>query len=270
LYWHLRTREELMNAVRRQARDDADSDEEDYLRPPGELTNISNAPLSVEDVLNKVPPFQLSKQIIAESPRLPGISFAPPYVRGSRRRQHAASRGGRDVSPSDQPSAARRPRDRTRGRRGDPVCLRRALTRATVAPLQLRSRALRSGRRPFDRARLHRPRRHPPARPRDPTEPPAAPDRPGRRRDNRGKVLPGCEIGGDWFDYAENPRGGWLGIADAAGTGPSAAGIGAVTLGAFRSIRRESTDPTESLLAVHEVLLQLGEGHATSSATVGL
>jgi AcrR family transcriptional regulator len=32
---HFATREELMDAVRRQARDDAESDEEDYLRPPG-------------------------------------------------------------------------------------------------------------------------------------------------------------------------------------------------------------------------------------------
>src|SRR6202522_2595301 len=59
---HFPTREELMEAVRRQARDDADSDEEDYLRPPGELANVSNTPLSVADVLNKVPPFQLGEQ----------------------------------------------------------------------------------------------------------------------------------------------------------------------------------------------------------------
>src|ERR1700749_3496480 len=46
---HFPTREELMDAVRRQARDDADSDEEDYLRPPGELANIRDTPLSVAD-----------------------------------------------------------------------------------------------------------------------------------------------------------------------------------------------------------------------------
>ena len=85
-----------------------------------------------------------------------------------------------------------------------------------------------------------------------------------------GNILPGYEIGGDWFDYVENPQGTWLGIADSAGTGPSAAAIGAVTLGAFRSVRRESSDPAESLLAMHEVLLQLGHGPASSTATVGL
>src|ERR1700709_715355 len=48
---HFQTREELMDAVRRQAQDDAEADEEDYLRPPGELANVSNNPLSVDDVL---------------------------------------------------------------------------------------------------------------------------------------------------------------------------------------------------------------------------
>jgi serine phosphatase RsbU (regulator of sigma subunit) len=85
-----------------------------------------------------------------------------------------------------------------------------------------------------------------------------------------GNVLPGYEIGGDWFDYTENPRGAWIGIADSQGTGPAAAGLGAVTLGAFRSIRRESEDPAESLLAMHRVLVELADGRATSTATVGL
>jgi len=39
-----------MEAVRRQARDDAESDEEDYLRPPGELANVSTTPLSIADI----------------------------------------------------------------------------------------------------------------------------------------------------------------------------------------------------------------------------
>jgi AcrR family transcriptional regulator len=77
---HFSTREDLIDAVRRHARDDADSDEEDYLRPPGELANVGNTPLSIADVLNKVPPFQLGEQIIAEAQRLPGVSSAALYV----------------------------------------------------------------------------------------------------------------------------------------------------------------------------------------------
>src|SRR4051812_846735 len=32
-----------------------------------------------------------------------------------------------------------------------------------------------------------------------------------------GNVLPGYEIGGDWFDYVENRDGAWLGVADSMG-----------------------------------------------------
>ena len=85
-----------------------------------------------------------------------------------------------------------------------------------------------------------------------------------------GNVLPGYEIGGDWFDYTENPRGTWVGIADSEGTGAAAAGLGAVTLGAFRSVRRTSGDPAESLVAMHRVLLELDGRRATSTATIGL
>ena len=53
------------------------------------------------------------------------------------------------------------------------------------------------------------------------------------------------------------------------GSGAAAAGISAVTLGAFRSARRESNDPAESLLAMHEVLLEIGDGAANSTATIG-
>ena len=52
--WGRRRRSAASAAMRR-----ADSDEEDYLRPPGELANVTNTPLSVADVLNRVPPFQL-------------------------------------------------------------------------------------------------------------------------------------------------------------------------------------------------------------------
>jgi hypothetical protein len=37
----------------------------------------------------------------------------------------------------------------------------------------------------------------------------------------------------------------------------------------LRSVRRESTDPAESLLAVHKVLLEISDGAATSTATIG-
>jgi AcrR family transcriptional regulator len=41
---HFQTREELMDAVRRQALDDAESDEEDYLRPEVLLLQVAERP----------------------------------------------------------------------------------------------------------------------------------------------------------------------------------------------------------------------------------
>src|ERR1700712_2015435 len=58
VYRHFPTRAELIAAVRRHASETAE-DGEDRLRAPGELANIAPTPLSVADVLNKVPPFQL-------------------------------------------------------------------------------------------------------------------------------------------------------------------------------------------------------------------
>ena len=161
---------------------------------------------------------------------------------------------------------------------------------ATVAPLQLRGRAIgdtarrRDQQRPAARSRLRsrdrtrarapiqRPHRHrapDPAdqpRRRDPTEPAAARIARVGGASLAGNVLPGYEIGGDWFDYTENPRGTWIGIADSDGNGAAAAGIGAVTLGAFRSAQ---IDPAESLLAMHKVLFEIGNGAPTSTATIG-
>ena len=66
-----------------------------------------------------------------------------------------------------------------------------------------------------------------------------------------GNVLPGYEIGGDWFDYVENRDGAWLGVADSMGSGTTAAALGAVALGAFRAKRKVTADLVETVLAIH-------------------
>jgi AcrR family transcriptional regulator len=290
---HFPTREELMDAVRRQARDDADSDEEDYLRPPGELANISSSPLSVADVLNKVPPFQLGEQIIAEAQRLPGVSSAALYVvdldgASMQRLAGAATFPAQITVP-----LAVGPEIPREGVAAIRAVFEELLPGATVAPLQLRSRAigvLLAVGTASDQLRdlaseaaialsiapaytdhidtIRRTRATSPAAEIQQNLLPPRIARVGGAT-LAGNVLPGYEIGGDWFDYTENPTGTWVGIADSAGTGPAAAAIGAVTLGAFRSIRRNSDDPAESLLAMHQVLLELADGHATSTATIG-
>ena len=112
---HFPTREGLVDAVRRQARDDADSDEEDYLRPPGELANVTTTPLSVADCSTKSRRFNSETR---SSPR-PNVcqAFPPPPCTSSISTGPACS-----VSPaprlprSDHRSTGRRPGDSTRGR----------------------------------------------------------------------------------------------------------------------------------------------------------
>ena len=284
---HFATREELMDAVRRQARDDADSDEEDYLRPPGELAHVTNTPLSVADVLNKVAPFQLGEQIIAEAQRLPGISSAALYVvdldgASMQRLAGAATFPAQITAP-----LAVGPEIPREGVAAIRAVFEELLPGATVAPLQLRGRAIgvllavgtvsdqlrdlaseaaiALALAPSYTDHIDTVRRTRPTSPAAEIQQNLLPPRIARvgGATLAGNVLPGYEIGGDWFDYTENPRGTWIGIADSAGTGPAAAGISAVTLGAFRSIRREANDPAESLLAMHKVLLEIGDGTAT-------
>jgi AcrR family transcriptional regulator len=291
---HFATREDLMDAVRQQARDDADSDEEDYLRPPGELANISATPLSVADILNKVPPFQLGEQIIAEAQRLPGVSSAALYVldldgASMQRLAGAATFPAQVTAP-----LAVGPEVPREGVAAIRAVFEELLPGATVAPLQLRGRALgvllavgtvsdelrdlageaavALALAPSYTDYIDTVRRTRATSPAAEIQQNLLPPRIARvgGATLAGNVLPGYEIGGDWFDYTENPRGAWIGIADSQGTGPAAAGLGAVTLGAFRSIRRESEDPAESLLAMHRVLVELADGRATSTATVGL
>ncbi len=73
-----------------------------------------------------------------------------------------------------------------------------------------------------------------------------------------GVLLPSYEVGGDWFDFVENRDGAWLAIADSAGKGPTAAGLGAAALGALRAARRSGQDLEQSVLTMHETVQQLG------------
>ena len=73
-----------------------------------------------------------------------------------------------------------------------------------------------------------------------------------------GVLLPTYEVGGDWFDFVENHDGAWLAIADAAGTGPTAAGLGAAALGAMRAARRQGDDLEEALATMHDTVRALG------------
>ena len=79
-----------------------------------------------------------------------------------------------------------------------------------------------------------------------------------------GGILPTYEVGGDWFDFVENHDGAWLAIAEAAGTGPTVAGLGASVLGALRAARRSGDDLGEALHAMDETVRGLGNRTSTS------
>lgn len=74
-----------------------------------------------------------------------------------------------------------------------------------------------------------------------------------------GLLLPSYEVGGDWFDFVENRDGAWLAIADAAETGPTAAGLGAAALGALRAARRSGNDLPDALAIMHDTVRRLGD-----------
>jgi serine phosphatase RsbU (regulator of sigma subunit) len=83
-----------------------------------------------------------------------------------------------------------------------------------------------------------------------------------------GTVLPGYEIGGDWFDYVENRDGGWLGVADSMGSGTTAAAIGAIALGAFRAKRKFTGDLHAATLAIHRAGREIAIADAFVNAII--
>lgn len=69
-----------------------------------------------------------------------------------------------------------------------------------------------------------------------------------------GGVLPGYEVGGDFFDYADDEAGGWLTLADAVGKGNEAAALASLAVGALRSSRRSGARLEEASRAMHEAV----------------
>ena len=72
-----------------------------------------------------------------------------------------------------------------------------------------------------------------------------------------GNVLPGYEIGGDWFDYIDNHDGAWVGVADSMGKGTTAAALGGVALGAFRAKRRVNAHLDAAALTIHHTMQEV-------------
>jgi serine phosphatase RsbU (regulator of sigma subunit) len=293
LYRHFETREALVEAVRRRARDVAETDEPQFLRPAGELANRTSTPLSVPDVLNKVPPFQLGQQIVSEALRLTGVQSAAIYLvdlQGRLLRKLAGTSTfphELDIRVGVGTEIPREAFDDVRDR------VVRQLPGAVVAPLILRGRAtgllvvigegddaLRDLAREAAAAlaltdgytdALQTVRRARDTSPAAEIQQNLLPPRIVRvgGATLAGNVLPGYDVGGDWFDFADNADCVWLGIADVDGSGPKAAGLSAILLGAFRSARHQGEDPAGAVALMHEVLTDVSVSGALASVTVG-
>ena len=74
-----------------------------------------------------------------------------------------------------------------------------------------------------------------------------------------GALLPAYDVGGDWFDHADNAEGAWLSIADAVGRGITATGPATLALGALRAARRAGSAIEDACLAMHRTLTELGD-----------
>ncbi len=88
------------------------------------------------------------------------------------------------------------------------------------------------------------------------------------RADLAGGVLPGYEVGGDFFDYAANADGVWLVVADATGKGNPAAALSSLAIGALRAARRAGGGPQEAARLVDEAILTL-DTHLFLTAVLG-
>ncbi len=77
------------------------------------------------------------------------------------------------------------------------------------------------------------------------------------RADVAGGVLPGYDVGGDFFDYAGNADGLWLVVADATGKGNSAAALSSLAIGALRAARRGGAGLQEAASLADEAILSL-------------
>ncbi len=78
--------------------------------------------------------------------------------------------------------------------------------------------------------------------------------------DVAGGVLPGYEVGGDFFDYADNADGLWLTVADAVGKGNEAAALASLAVGALRSSRRSGAPLEDATRAMHEAVRSASAG----------
>jgi serine phosphatase RsbU (regulator of sigma subunit) len=292
LYRHFPTRADLLASVNEQARDAAVTTSEDRLRPAGELARATPTPMSVADVLNQVPPHLLGEQIVAEALRIGGVTSAAVYLvdlEGTHMMRLAGPPSFPQTLPVTLAVGTEVPQEGLPALR---AVVEEHLPGAESAPLVLRGRALGTlvavgsatdglDDLAYEAAaalaladdytdHLDAARRVRATSPAAEIQPNLLPPRIVRTNGAliAGNVLPGYEIGGDWFDYAENARGTWIGIADAEGNGPRAAALASVALGAFRSARHQGIELPDAVALMDATVRAVSE-RQTITTTIG-
>jgi serine phosphatase RsbU (regulator of sigma subunit) len=287
LYRHFPTRQALDRALA-----DFENDEPESLPPmrsgvatlpfqtPGQLGRQAPLSLEVTRVLDEVPPHLVPDQLVAEARRVAGAAVALYVVDidGSHLLRLAGSEEfpdqleappalGPEIVPEGLMQFDERLQRQLPGCRAEPLWLRGrviGLLLCLGTPLVELTDIARQGAAALELANdytdfIEATRRRKPTTPAAEVQQHLFPPRIARISGAQlaGGLLPSYEVGGDWFDFVENRDGAWLAIADAAGTGPTAAGLGAAALGALRAARRSGQDLEQALLAVHETVRRL-------------
>ena len=249
-------------------------------RAPGQLGRDAPMALEVTRVLDEVPPHLVPDQLVAEARRVAGVAIALYVVDidGSQLLRLAGSEEfpdqiddppalGPEIVPEGLPSFQEDLQRQLPGCFVEPLWLRGRVTAVLLCvgtPLGDLSDIARQGAAALELANdytdyVEATRRRKPTTPAAEVQQHLFPPRIARIAGAQlaGGLLPSYEVGGDWFDFVENRDGAWLAIADAAGTGPTAAGLGAAALGALRAARRSGKDLQDALASVHETVRRL-------------
>ncbi|MDQ3874067.1 MAG: SpoIIE family protein phosphatase [Actinomycetota bacterium] len=250
-------------------------------RAPGQLGSEGPLRLEVTHVLDEVPPHLVPDQLVAEARRAAGVPVALYVVDidGSQLVRLAGSDDfppeleappalGPEIVPEGLPAFQARLRQQLPGCVLEPLWLRGRITGLLLcvgSPLTPLADIAKQGAAALELANdytdfIEAARRRNPPTPAAEIQQNLFPPRIARIAGAQlaGGLLPTYEVGGDWFDFVENRDGAWLAIADAFGTGPTAAGLGAAALGALRAARRSGQGLEEALRATHETVRRLG------------
>jgi serine phosphatase RsbU (regulator of sigma subunit) len=289
LYRHFPTRQALEQALQTfepsgagVSRGQAVSGEVSTLpfRAPGRLGRETPLALEVTRILDEVPPHLVADQLVAEARRVAGVAAALYVVEidGSHLVRLAGSEDfperlsappalGPEIVPEGLPDFYDRLQHELPGCVAEPLWLRGRVTGLLLCvgtPIASLADIAKQGAAALELANdytdvIEATKRARPTTPAAEVQQHLFPPRIARIAGAQlaGVLLPSYEVGGDWFDFVENRDGAWLAIADALGTGPTAAGLGAAALGALRAARRSGRDLESALTAMDETVRRL-------------